>query len=130
MMFVVAKPAAWFFEDARIEYVVYAFSLLSAAKGFENIGVVNFRKSLKFKGDFLYFVIPKISGVIAGVTAAFILRNYWALVIGMVTSQVSTLLYSHFSQPFRPRFSLSKFGNPGHCPSNRVPAVTGAVGTH
>ncbi len=109
MMFVVAKPAAWFFEDARIEYVVYAFSLLSAAKGFENIGVVNFRKSLKFKGDFLYFVIPKISGVIVGVTAAYILRNYWALVIGMVTSQVATLLYSHFSQPFRPKFSLTKF---------------------
>ena len=109
MMFVVAKPAAWFFADARIENVVYAFSLLSAAKGFENIGVVNFRKSLKFMGDFFYFVLPKITGVIAGVTAAFILRNYWALVIGMVTSQLATLLYSHFSQPFRPWFCLSKF---------------------
>lgn len=111
MMFVVAKPAAWFFEDARIEYVVYAFSLLSFAKGFENIGVVNFRKSLQFRGDFLYFVIPKIPSVVVAVSAAFVLRNYWALVIGMITSQVVTLLYSHFSQPFRPRLSLSKFGD-------------------
>lgn len=111
MMFVVAKPAAWFFDDPRIEYVVYAFSLLSLAKGFENIGVVNFRKSLQFRGDFLYFVIPKLAGVIVGVSVAFVIRNYWALVIGMVTSQVATLLYSHFSQPFRPRFSLSKISD-------------------
>lgn len=108
IMFGVAAPAARFFSEPRIENVVYAFSLLSLAKGFENIGVVNFRKSLKFMGDFLYFVIPKIVSVIVAVTAAYILKSYWALVIGMVTSQVITLLYSHFAQPFRPRFAVSK----------------------
>lgn len=108
-MFFVAKPAAAFFSDPKIEHVVYAFSLLSFTKGFENIGVVNFRKSLKFRGDFLYFVIPKISSVLVAVTAAYFLRTYWALVMGMVTTQVATLIYSHASQPFRPRISLSKF---------------------
>ena len=104
----VAKPASSFFNEPRIENVVYAFALLSLAKGFENVGVVNFRKSLNFRGDFLYFVIPKVCMVLVAVSAAYLLRNYWALVIGMITSQVITLAYSHFSQPFRPRFSLTK----------------------
>lgn len=108
-MVIVAKPAALFFQDPRIEHVVYSFSALSLAKGFENIGVVNFRKNLVFRGDFLYFVVPKLFSVLTGITAAVILRSYWALVIGMIATQVVTLLYSHFSQPFRPRLSLEKF---------------------
>lgn len=111
IMFAVAKPAAWFFGDPRIENVVYAFSMLSLAKGFENIGVVNFRKSLRFKGDFLYFVLPKLPSAIVAVAVAYFLRSYWALVMGMVTSQTLTLIYSHIAQPFRPRFSLKKFGD-------------------
>lgn len=110
LTFAIAKPAALFFEDPRIEYVVYAFSVLSFAKGLENVGVVNFRKDLKFRGDFLYFVLPKVVSISVAIAAAFVLRNYWALVIGMITSQLVTLLYSHFSQPFRPRPSLSRFG--------------------
>lgn len=108
-MLAVGKLAAAYFQDARIEYIVYSFSLLSLAKGFENIGVVNFRKQLSFGGEFFYFVVPKLVSLIVGVTAAFLLRNYWALVIGMIASQVAGLGYSHFSQPFRPRFSLSRF---------------------
>jgi O-antigen/teichoic acid export membrane protein len=111
IMFAVAKPAAWFFDDLRIENVVYAFSMLSLAKGFENIGVVNFRKSLRFKGDFLYFVLPKLPSAIVAVTFAYLLRSYWALVIGMVMSQILTLIYSHVAQPFRPRLSLKKIGD-------------------
>lgn len=108
-MGVVARPAASFFADPRIEHIIYSFAVLSLAKGFENIGVVNFRKQLVFKGEFLYFVLPKVASVFFGVTAAFMLRSYWALVIGMIASQVTKLLYSHFAQPFRPRFSLTKF---------------------
>lgn len=107
-MLLVARPAAIFFQDARIENVVYCFSVLSLAKGFENIGVVNFRKNLTFGGEFFYFVVPKIASVVIGVAAAIVLRTYWALVIGMLAAQITTLLYSHFSQPFRPRLSLSK----------------------
>jgi O-antigen/teichoic acid export membrane protein len=108
-MFSVGKLASVYFNDARIEYIIYSFSLLSMAKGFENIGVVNFRKQLSFGGEFLYFVVPKLTSLIVGVGAAFVLRNYWALVVGMIAAQLSGLLYSHFGQPFRPRFSLSRF---------------------
>ena len=110
IMFLVAKPTAAFFQDSRIEYVVYSFSIFSLAKGFENIGVVNFRKSLAFRGDFLYFVIPKISSVIIGVSAAFVLKSYWALVIGGAAMQIASLIFSYVSQPLRPRLSLSRFG--------------------
>lgn len=108
-MISVARPVSLFFQDQRVEYVIYSFSLLSLAKGLENIGIVNFRKQLAFRGEFLYFVLPKLTSLFVGVTAAFILRSYWALVIGMISAQIVALLYSHFSQPFRPRLSLSRF---------------------
>ena len=109
-MVLVAKPASSFFEEPRIESIIYVMSILSLAKGFENIGVVNFRKNLTFAGDFGYFVIPKITSVLSAIPAAFILRSYWALVIGMIVGQVSSLIFSHLSQPFRPRFSVRKTG--------------------
>lgn len=105
----IAGPAAEFLDDSRVKNVIYAFAVLSFAKGFENIGVVNFRKSLEFRGDFLYFVFPKLSSALVGIIAALVLRNYWALVIGMLTSQLVTIIYSHVSQPFRPKPSLSSF---------------------
>ena len=108
-MLLVARPAANFFGEPRIEAIVYSFSLLSLAKGFENIGVVNFRKRLAFRGEFLYFVLPKMTSLVVGISAAIALRNYWALVIGMISAQTMGLAYSHFSQPFRPRFSLTRF---------------------
>ena len=108
-MLLVARPAAIFFDDARIEAIVYSFSLLSLAKGFENIGVVNFRKRLAFRGEFLYFVLPKMVSLVVGISAAIAMRNYWALVMGMISAQTAGLAYSHFSQPFRPRLSLTRF---------------------
>jgi len=111
IMLVIAKSVAMFFEDPRIEHVVYAFAFLSLAKGFENIGVVNFRKSLDFRGDYFYFVLPKVVSVVVGVTAAYFVRNYWALVMGMVASQITFLLYSQFSQPYRPKLDLSRFSD-------------------
>lgn len=108
-MAIVAKPAAAFFSDARIEDVVYSFAALSLAQGFENIGAVNFRKTLAFQGEYFYFVLPKICSFLAGIAAAFAIRNYWALVIGMIVSRAVKLVYSYLAQPYRPRLDLSKF---------------------
>ena len=108
-MVIIARPVANFYNDPRIEHVVYAFSLLSLAKGFENIGIVDFRKYLRFRGDFYYFVLPKVISVVVGISAAVYYRNYWALVIGMIAAQVSALTYSYLSHPFRPRLRLTHF---------------------
>jgi len=109
MMFVVAKPAAIFFHDPRIQQVSYVFASFALANSFTNVGIVNFRKQLAFRGDYLYFVLPKIAMLVAAITAAYLLRNYWALVIGMFASQVTALTFSYIAHPYRPRFALSKF---------------------
>ena len=109
MMFVVAKPAAIFFHDLRIEQVSYVFALFALANSFTNVGIVNFRKQLAFRGDYLYFVLPKIAMLVSAITAAYLLRTYWALVIGMFASQVTALAFSYIAHPYRPRFALSKF---------------------
>ena len=42
--------------------------------------------------------------------AAFSLRSYWALVIGIMTQQSFGVLLSYVLSPFRPRLSLAKAG--------------------
>lgn len=106
-----AKPAALFFRDARIEQIMYCFSLLSLARGFENIGVVDFRRNLTFGKEYFYFVVPKMTSLVIGVLATFILRSYWGLVIGMTSHRIARLIYSYAAQRYRPRLSLAEFSD-------------------
>jgi O-antigen/teichoic acid export membrane protein len=43
------------------------------------------------------------------VPAAFILQNYWALVIGILTNKLAGLALSYLLHPYRPGFSLEAF---------------------
>ncbi len=85
-LILVAPSAAGFFDDARLEGVLYALSLGVFVSGFENIGIVAFRKELTFHKEFYYLLAKKMSSFMVTVGLAFYLRNYWALVIGYVST--------------------------------------------
>lgn len=76
--------------------------------GSQNIGVVNFRRNLQFRKQYAFNVIPSIVSFGVTIAAAIILRNYWALVIGIMSEYVVTLILSYTMEPFRPRFCISK----------------------
>ena len=47
------------------------------------------------------------------ITLAFLWRNYWALVAGIISSQLALNISSYVMHPYRPRFSLAKVGEIG-----------------
>ncbi len=47
-----APWAAGFFEEPRLQSILYWLALAALVEGFANIGVVNFRKELRFHKDF------------------------------------------------------------------------------
>ena len=47
---------------------------------------------------------------LATLPLAFLLRNYWALVIGIVTGKVAGTALSYLLHPYRPRLSLAARG--------------------
>lgn len=103
-----AGPAAGFFNEPRVSDVIRVLAIGSLVQGFENIGVVDFRKELRFATEFRFQIAKRL--IMIGVTLplAFAFRNYWALAIGAVTGRFVWVALSYLAHPFRPRFALSR----------------------
>lgn len=109
VLFLAAPYAAIYFHEPRVENVikVLAFSLLIT--GFENIGVVNFQKEMRFGQDFIFIFTKRFSGFVVTVITAWLLQSYWALVIGTVFGRSVGVVCSFAMHPMRPCLSFSKF---------------------
>lgn len=101
-----AWPGAVFFHDMRLVPVVLAFAATGLVGSFENIGIVEFRRDIAFHKEFLLMSVPRLVSVIVALTAAYILRSYWALVIALIASSLLRLALGYIIHPFRPRFGL------------------------
>jgi len=110
VLIVVAPLAPLYFHDERTVPLIQVFALRAAIGSFENIGVVNFRKNLEFRREFGYEVAKKIFSFVLSVAAGFILRNYWALAVGLVGGRLLLVVYSYVIHPYRPRLSVAKLG--------------------
>ena len=97
--------ANWF-NDPRLEAVIYALAAASVVDGLDNIAVVDFQKSLTFDKDFRFMVWPKLVAFSVTLSLAFLWRDYWALVIGILSSTAARFVLSYAMHPFRPRPSL------------------------
>jgi O-antigen/teichoic acid export membrane protein len=103
----VATPAAWFYDEPRLEAVIRCLALGTLIAGFENIGVVAFRKELRFRKDFNLTLAKKIATFTVTIPAALILHSYWALIIGQVVGRLAGTILTYVVHAYRPRFSLS-----------------------
>ncbi|WP_119422418.1 lipopolysaccharide biosynthesis protein [Desertibaculum subflavum] len=108
VIFFGAPFAARYFGDADVVLVAQMVALRPVIAGFENIGTVDFRRNLDFRREFRFGVITKVSGFVATMALAFTLRNYWALIGGMVATSLAIVATSYWMHPFRPRPSLAK----------------------
>ncbi len=106
-LMLLAAPAAEFFNEPRLDTVMYALALSSFIQGWENIGVVAFRKELEFHKEFRFLVGKKLVSFCVTVPLAFWLQNYWALVFGILSGRLAGLLLSYLTHAYRPRLSLS-----------------------
>ncbi len=107
VLLAVAYPASLFLNDSRLAAVISFYALASFAKGFANIGTVDFRKHLDFTRDFQFELWTKVVGFIACITVAMVWRTYWAFVAGVLAGVATTVVTSYLMSSFRPRFSLS-----------------------
>jgi lipopolysaccharide exporter len=105
----VAPLFSSYFNDERVTLVIQIISLRAAIVGFENIGVVDFRRNLDFSKEFRYWVIRRISLFVMSITLVFILRNYFALAITLPLSGVITVAISFYMSSYRPSFCCKKF---------------------
>jgi lipopolysaccharide exporter len=95
------------FGDGRLEPVVYWLALGTFFSGFQNIAVVDFRKELTFHRDLVFMVVGKLGPAVVTVPLAFVWRNYWALVAGIVAGSVYRVALSFAMHKYRPHITFA-----------------------
>ena len=106
---ILAAPyAAVYFKDVRIEPVLQVMSFGLLLVGLENIGIITFQKEMRFGQDFRFVFAKRITSFISTILAAWLLRSYWALVIGALCGRTLGVLISYRMHSMRPRISLER----------------------
>ena len=104
---VAAGPIASGFDDPRLEAIIYCLAVSTFLDGFQNIGIVDFRKELKFHQDLIFRVLGKLGPFLVTVPLAFLWRNYWALVVGTLAGSLFRVILSFVMHSYRPRISFA-----------------------
>lgn len=105
-----APLAGLYFQEPRVVAVIWIIAPCIAIGSFGNIGVTLARKQLNFALEFRFTLLGKFIGVAVTIAAALLLRDYRALVIGIVAGYLSGLVLSYLMHPYRPRWCVAEFG--------------------
>jgi len=107
-IFLVAPLTNLYFHDERTVLVMQCLALRAVLSACENIGTIDFRRDLMFNRFFLYNFCAKILSFSVTITLAIVLRDYWALVAGILCGQLARTVLSYVMHPYRPRISFAK----------------------
>ena len=114
LLFLLRGQAAEFYSEPRLISIMPLLAFATMAQGFENIGVINFRKELMFGKEFQFQLIKRLVSIITTIVLAVIFRSYWALAIGVAMSRVVGVVLSYSMHSFRPRLRLKESGELFH----------------
>ena len=108
LLVAIGPLAARFYNEPALGTLIAVLACCFVIDGLANIGVVDFERHLDFGRDLRMRVSVRLTTFAVTLSAALILQNYWALVIGTVLQSVTNAAASYLFHPFRPRFSLAK----------------------
>jgi len=101
-----ALPVAAFFAEPRLAEVLWALAAMTVIGAAGSIGVVDFRREMDFRKEFLLQIVPRLLSIMVTVGAALVWRSYWALIAGMLAGRVTRTLFSYQMHPWRPHLTL------------------------
>ncbi|RIZ50327.1 oligosaccharide flippase family protein [Vibrio sp. PID23_8] len=101
-----AKQLAVYMNEPALVDVLLVSCLIPVLSAFKNVGLVRFERELNYKPLTQLSVTVKIAVVPVTLALALYLKNYWALVIGLIASEVMTVIGSYMIHPYRPKWSI------------------------
>lgn len=107
LLLLLSYPLSLFYGDPRLTALVCVLAIGCLVQGFENIGIVAFRKELDFQREFRFLIIKRLIAFSIAVPIALWLRSYWALALGTVFGRIAGVILSYMLHSFRPRFALT-----------------------
>ncbi len=104
----VAPYAPLYFHEPRSTRMIDLLALRTLIGGFENIGVVAFRKDLRFDREFTFQMLQRVATIVATVACALWWRDWRALAAGLLLGRALSVALSYAMHPYRPRFAVAK----------------------
>lgn len=109
LLFVIAIPyISLYFSEPKLSLPLYVISLILPISGLSNPGMVLYQKEFNYIPLFQLSVAVKVVSFVIVMFLAFYLRNYWAMVFGVVISYITKTIGSYYLHSFRPSWSLRK----------------------
>jgi len=100
--------AAWYFQEPRIVHVLWVLAACVSVAGFGSIGSTLAQKQFDFSLDFKLQIAQALIRVIVTIVAGLILKDYRALVVGIIAAYAVPLFLSYVLHPYRPRWDTSQ----------------------
>ena len=111
LVLLAAPFASMYFEEPRVFTVLTILALCVPVSSAGNIGFVLAEKAFDFGLQFRYQVYFKLVSVIGAALGGWILRDYRALLLGLVAGYLAGLVMSYVMHPYRPRWNTSQLAS-------------------
>lgn len=110
ILYFIAPYVAIFFKTPEAKSMIQIIGFAILLRAFTNIGTIYFQKELEFKKQFIYQFSGVLTDFMVTVSAVFILKSVWALVLGVLAGCFVNCIVSYIIHPYKPRLTwdLSK----------------------
>lgn len=98
-----------FYSTPQLKDVIYVLSVGFILAGFVNVKTIDFQKDFKFGKEYILMVSTKLSSFLVTITIAFIYKNYWALLAGVIVGRIANIVVGYYLAPYLPRFTFKEF---------------------
>lgn len=100
--------AEWL-NEPRLMPVLWVSALLLPLRALANIGLILFEREMNFRPKSLLMMRAKLCAFPVSVGLAWFTGSYWALILGIVASDIVITVGSYFIHPYRPRWSREQW---------------------
>ena len=108
LIWAAAGPAALYFHNPQIVWLVRILALRTLVGGFSNVGVVAFRRELRFNREFVYWFSQRVMTSLITIGFALWLRDWRALAAGILGGRMLGVALSYAMHPYRPRLCFTR----------------------
>lgn len=106
VIFFTAPLLADFFNEPKLPPILQAIGLVVLLRSSNNIAIVYFSKNFSFNKLYTYHLVGTILDFVVAVICAFVLKNVWALILGILAGEIAKLIASFVLHPYRPRLRI------------------------
>jgi O-antigen/teichoic acid export membrane protein len=110
VLWLLAIPFAYFYQDTRIAPLIETLSLAPVLRGMMSPRMSIFLKRLDFRRELVLDLSAKVVTFLYSSFAAWLLRDYRALAVGILASPFTLMSLSYVLAPYRPKLSLRGWG--------------------